>query len=653
MQDKIVDHHDVDTAEVPEYLLVSDIIYYKWLKEYQRSFHSGHFFWALFEKYLGEFVSASLWEKREHCGKMCNYAAPDLVKYGHKFSLLKISAAGVCLAGNEVEKIETISNLIDNYHIGYQLHDDVLDWKEDLPKENYTYFISKIQDQFGVHHDQMQIEDFLKSSDLVKQHLSESNEYYVKAARIAEELKCIGLMQFIQGKIRENENFLRADGKEPSISSVSEQKSPARINPDSDLVVSRVHIFQNGCDSFLYQIDRKLAIKIDEATSNVVRFIECQGASRSSDLMRKELGLSEDDATEMLNELIKVGVLKEVQQSGERSVNDVPTRGNDQTKSEVLVSLGILMSNQKHGKTDIISFDVAKRAIDLLFMKSGYISDLFVHLFLGDAIDEAMTSLLGSIFDYAKKISAKLFKNLNTSINIDLERFCAGFTPDEKDVWKRLDSIRSLFEIENSGRFIINILASQRESQLLSKELAQGIGEGKSTNFQICTQPFCSGNHLDEAMPPVASTGDHSDMVRAIQLRLKDRKTYNYFCNAGKSYIVIAPDGKYYPCHFFAKAGVGSMGNNVGELLKSQSEYIEKDVSSNPWCADCWLINLCGGGCIFMERVLGNDVRQFEETFCNRYRALVEEAVADRFKNVDVADQNVVRPLDIRPCDNF
>ncbi len=652
-QDKIIDQQESDPTRISETLLVSNIIYYKWMKEYQRAFRSNDYFWALFEKYLNEFVVATLWEKRLHFGKVARFENRDLINCGHKFSLLKISAAGACLAGEEEGKIEAFSELVGNYHIGYQLYDDVVDWREDFSNKNHTYFLFKIYDRLGLADDQEQIENYLKASDLIEQHLSESIEYYSKAVLMAEELKCFALKNFIQKKIKENENFLETDRRQPLTSSVSAQLSPIEKTFDPGLVLSQIHMFQRGAEFFLYQIDHKLATRIDQRMYDFVRFLERHRALEDSHIMERELGLSVDEITEMFNELTRIGVLKEVQSSAGKSMNEISVREKDKNRGEVLVSLGILISNNRNGNADVIQLEIAKQAIDLLFIRSGYITDLFIHLYLGDVIDESIIELLVKIRDYIKKLSGKLFKTVSISINIDAASLCAGLTSKDGDYGKLLRSIRSHFEGEDEKRFVINLLVPQTENQALLKDLAPAFGEAQSNHFQICTQPFCSEEPFGKELLPAESPRKDIGIVRGIEWRLMDHKPYNYFCNAGKSYVVISPDGKYYPCHLFAKAGISPMGSNDDGLLKSQIEYVENDVKSKPRCGNCWLINLCAGGCLFMERVLDSGRSTFERSFCDRYRTLAEEAVAGRFGKIGVVNQDVRQTPYIQPCDNF
>lgn len=70
-----------------------------------------------------------------------------------------------------------------------------------------------------------------------------------------------------------------------------------------------------------------------------------------------------------------------------------------------------------------------------------------------------------------------------------------------------------------------------------------------------------------------------------------------YYCSAGINKIAVSTDGKIYPCHRFAGAGVYMLG-----FLGGSFSRVSKDLHYNA-CGQC---SACAGGCPFINLMYGN-----------------------------------------------
>lgn len=100
---------------------------------------------------------------------------------------------------------------------------------------------------------------------------------------------------------------------------------------------------------------------------------------------------------------------------------------------------------------------------------------------------------------------------------------------------------------------------------------------------------------------------------------------WNY-CGAGKNYLMIDVENKIYTCPW----DVGQKEEQVGvnseifteKLLRYQSNLIELNN-----CTSCWARHLCGGGCMFINKLAHDDKHKKDELFCQRTQNLIALAL--------------------------
>ena len=100
-------------------------------------------------------------------------------------------------------------------------------------------------------------------------------------------------------------------------------------------------------------------------------------------------------------------------------------------------------------------------------------------------------------------------------------------------------------------------------------------------------------------------------------------------CGAGHEYLAVVPNGDIYPCHQF----VGREGYvicNVYEGLKNfkmMRDFRMNHVFSKPECVDCWAKFFCSGGCHANNEAFAGDIHKPYHITCEIQKKRVECAM--------------------------
>lgn len=653
LQDKLIDEQETGNTSAGEIILSSNIMYYKWIKEYQRVFISSHLFWVLFEKYLEEFTRATIWEKNKHWNKINEFKNDDLIHIGQKYSLLKISAAGICLYGKKNDWINVYSELINYYHIGFQLYDDLIDWKDDLNKKNYTYFLTKIHAMEVPLSNFSAVESFIQKDSFVEKYIEESNSYYSLALNLAHKVCNDDLYSFIQDKIKTNKillNKIIGHSKTPRLASsdmIVSDISTCKFNP--------IHTFCNSNDYFLLDINRNLPLKIDREMKELIDALHNIYGYNEAGFYKNDLTIAQQV---LLDELVQIGVVTLVNNQKE---SDASQTSSD--KREVLTNLGIIISEYIDDKLNYSSSESALEAVNLLFIKSGYWNDLFAHLYVEYPLEDIVLKLISNVLTRLKKLSAQLYKNVSVSLNIKMSQ--RVFTHEDSHLKNKLNGLKN--NIENNLKVVIesitpqldnvtiNLRPSDKSTAIFIDELIHSLNGNDENRIKInLSGAMCKNGLCLSMLPKQTENQSEINYIKRMIRRINPSKKYKYFCNAGKSYITLATDGNYYPCHSFAETRLNPLGKKIEDIHKSQIEYLSDSVDKILLCKDCWIKNICGGGCIYNRKLFDGSPNDYQTIFCNPFKRFVENSIVKMFEmNSEQNKSSEQRPFITVPCDNF
>ncbi len=100
-------------------------------------------------------------------------------------------------------------------------------------------------------------------------------------------------------------------------------------------------------------------------------------------------------------------------------------------------------------------------------------------------------------------------------------------------------------------------------------------------------------------------------------------------CGSGTEYMAVTPWGDLYPCHQFVgeeEYKLGDIWNGVTEKDK-QDEFRYCNAYARPDCADCWAKLYCSGGCAANAYHATGDVKGIYEYGCELFRKRIECAI--------------------------
>ena len=100
-------------------------------------------------------------------------------------------------------------------------------------------------------------------------------------------------------------------------------------------------------------------------------------------------------------------------------------------------------------------------------------------------------------------------------------------------------------------------------------------------------------------------------------------------CGAGHEYLAVVPNGDIYPCHQF----VGREGYVIGKVyeglknFKMMRDFRMNHVFSKPECVDCWAKFFCSGGCHANNEAFAGDIHKPFHITCEIQKKRVECAM--------------------------
>lgn len=100
-----------------------------------------------------------------------------------------------------------------------------------------------------------------------------------------------------------------------------------------------------------------------------------------------------------------------------------------------------------------------------------------------------------------------------------------------------------------------------------------------------------------------------------------------YGCSAGRAYIVVSPNGDFYPCHRLVgmeKFKIGNISEGINE--KVVKTIVPGNVDERDSCKRCWARYLCGGGC-FHESITFNGNLEPFTPICDLFKLIAKYGI--------------------------
>lgn len=324
-------------------------------------------------------------------------------------------------------------------------------------------------------------------------------------------------------------------------------------------------------------------------------------------------------------------------------------------------------------KRELMSFDVAKRAVDFLIRTSGSRQHCEIDFFGGEPL--LNWPVVQQTIEYVESIQAKhnkIFKLTLTTNGVLL-------TQDKIDYLNEhnLSLVLSLDGREDVHNRMRPSAGGTDTYQAVAKNLINAVRQRDGREYYV--RGTYTHNNLDFAddvvamsdlgfvhlsmEPVVGKDGEYVlrdedlpaiekeyEKLAAIYLeRQREGRgdEFNFFhfnmdlyrgpcmakrlrgCGAGHEYMAVVPNGDIYPCHQFVGRD-GYVLGNVYEGLKNitiPKAFRNTHVLTKPVCAECWAKFFCSGGCHANNEAFGGSIDQPYELGCKLQKKRIECAI--------------------------
>lgn len=325
-----------------------------------------------------------------------------------------------------------------------------------------------------------------------------------------------------------------------------------------------------------------------------------------------------------------------------------------------------------HGRRELMSFEVGKRALDFLIENSGNRKNLEVDFFGGEPLMN--WQVVKDLVAYGReqeKIHDKNFRFTLTTNGVLLNDEVMEFANREMgnvvlsiDGRKEVnDHMRPFRNGAGSYDLIVPKFQKFAESRNQDKYYVRGTFTHNNLDFskdvlhladlgfkQISVEPVVAENTADyaireEDLPTLFAEYDAlaAEMVR----RKKSGEDFNFFhfmidleggpcvakrlsgCGSGTEYLAVTPWGDLYPCHQFVGNEKFLMGN-VRDGVKNtelRDEFKCCNVYAKEKCRNCFAKFYCSGGCAANSYHFHGNINDAYDIGCELQKKRIECAI--------------------------
>lgn len=325
-----------------------------------------------------------------------------------------------------------------------------------------------------------------------------------------------------------------------------------------------------------------------------------------------------------------------------------------------------------HGKRELMSLEVGKKAIDFLIKASGKRKNLEVDFFGGEPLMNF--DVVKGIVEYARSIEKEYGKNFRFTIttngillNDDIMEYINDNMHNvvlsidgRKDVHDRM---RPRAGGQGSYDNIVPKFQKLAESRNQTDYYVRGTFTRHNLDFgkdvlhladlgfkQISVEPVVADSREDYAiqesdLPQIFAEYEH--LAKDIIKRRKDGQWFNFFhfmidltggpcvtkrlvgCGSGTEYLAVTPTGDLYPCHQFVGQEQFKMGTVYTGVEKTEirKDFEQCNVYNKPVCQNCWAKFYCSGGCVANSFNSHEDLITPYEIGCEMQKKRIECAI--------------------------
>lgn len=325
-----------------------------------------------------------------------------------------------------------------------------------------------------------------------------------------------------------------------------------------------------------------------------------------------------------------------------------------------------------HGKRELMSLEVGKKAIDFLIKSSGNRKNLEVDFFGGEPLMNF--DVVKGIVEYARSVEKEAGKNFRFTIttngillNDDIMNY---INENMHNVVLSIDGrkeVNDRMRPRAGGQGTYDTIVPKFQKLADSRNQTDYYVRGTFTRYnldfskdvlhladlgfkQISVEPVVTDEKepysiREEDLPAIFD--EYENLAMQILERRKNGQWFNFFhfmidltggpcvvkrmvgCGSGTEYLAVTPTGDLYPCHQFVgmeqfKMGTVDTGVVKPEIRKS---FEGCNVYTKPKCRECWARFYCSGGCVANSYNTHGDLITPYEIGCEMQRKRIECAI--------------------------
>ncbi len=332
-----------------------------------------------------------------------------------------------------------------------------------------------------------------------------------------------------------------------------------------------------------------------------------------------------------------------------------------------------------HGKRELMSAEVGKKALDFLIEHSGSRKNLEVDFFGGEPLMNF--DVVKEIVAYGRKLEKehnKLFRFTITTNGILLDDQKQQFINENMhnlvlslDGRKEInDRMRPRAGGQGSYDVIVPKFQKAAESRNQTNYYIRGTFTKYNLDFckdvlhmadlgfqQISVEPVVADQSMpyaitEKELPQIYE--EYEKLAKEVYERNQKGNGFHFFhfnidlsggpcvmkrlvgCGSGTEYLAVTPSGELYPCHQFVGIPEFKMGTVYEGIVNQEQRktFSKCNVYAKEECKKCWAKFYCSGGCAANAYQENRDILKPYEIGCKMQRKRIECAIMIKAKEL-------------------
>ena len=329
------------------------------------------------------------------------------------------------------------------------------------------------------------------------------------------------------------------------------------------------------------------------------------------------------------------------------------------------------------GKREIMSFEVAKAALDFLISQSGPRYNIEVDLFGGEPL--MAFGMIKQLVEYARSIEKKVNKNirftLTTNGTLLNDEIIEYLNENMKNIILSIDGRKEVNDnmrltARGTGSYdliidkIKKLVDNRKEGQ---EYYVRGTYTHQNLDFSNDFLHLANQGFKEISLEPVVVKdnaeiaiefddleqiySEYDKIYKYLTEMIDQGKKINFYhyninlqggpcvykrvsaCGAGFEYIAITPSGDIYPCHQFVGRKEFVLGNihELGNKIRNEElvqEFQDANIYKKEDCNKCWARFYCSGGCQANNQEFTNSILKPYKIGCHLQKKRIEMAIA-------------------------